>query len=140
MTAVAVTQETQPIGAQVGPLLYAKSVATNIPASGNTDILEFPTLGLKNVGLVILPTTNDLDAFIISAKFHPNDVFHSIYSAITSAPGGLVIAASGTLASLAAAATGWLILDVRGIYAIKVTVSGTVADTTGLTVYASGSR
>lgn len=137
---LSVTQESKPIGAQVGPLLFAKSVVTGLPATGNSDVLEFATLGLKNVGVVILPTVNDLDAFIVSAKFHPDDTFHSLYSAITSTPAGLIIAASGTLATLGAAATGWFIMDVRGIYAIKISVSGSVDDTGAVTLYASGSR
>jgi hypothetical protein len=139
MTAV-VTQTSTPVGAQVGPLLYAKSVCTALPAGSNTDVLEVPTLGLKNIGVVILPTVNDLDVFTVSAKFHPDDVFHSLYTGITSTPAGLILAASGTLASLAAAATGWFIMDVRGIYSVKITVSGTVADTTAVTLYCSGSR
>ena len=141
MTAV-VTQTTSPVGAQVGPLLHAKSVVTAIPATGDTDVLEIPTLGLKNIGVAILPTTNNLDAFKVYAKFHPDDTFHLLYDAIDATPteSPLVIAASGALASLAAAAVGWFLMDVRGIYAIKIAVSGTVADTTGLTLYASGSR
>ena len=142
MPAVVTQSGTAPIGAQVGPLLYAKSVVTAIPATGNTDILEIMTLGLKNIGVYFTVATNDLDAFIVSAKFHPDDTFHSLYTAIDATPteSPLVIAASGTLASTAAAGTGWFLMDVRGIYAIKISVSGTVADTTAVNIYASGSR
>jgi hypothetical protein len=139
MTATVTQSGTAPAGA-VGPLLFAKSVVTDIPAAGNTDILEVLTLGLRHIGVYFDVATNDLDAFIVSAKFHPDDTFHSLYSAITSTPAGLVIAASGTLASTAAAGSGWFLLDVRGIYAIKISVSGTVADTTDVNIYASGSR
>lgn len=140
MAAVVTQTGGSPIGAQVGPLLYAKSVVTAIPATGNTDILELTTLGLKNIGVYFTVATNDLDAFIVSAKFHPDDTFHSLYTGITSTPAGLVIAASGTLATTAAAGSGWFLLDVRGIYAIKISVSGTVADTTAVNIYATGSR
>lgn len=137
-----VTPETSPVGAQVGPLLFAKSVATAIPAAGLTDIMEIPTLGLKNIGVEFDVATNDLDQFVVYAKFHPDDVFHSLYTAIDATPteSPLVIAASGTLASQAAGSSGWFIMDVRGIYAIKIAVSGTVADTTAVTMRASGSR
>lgn len=142
MTAVVTQTGGSPIGAQVGPLLYAKSVCTAIPAAGNTDILEIMTLGLKNIGVYFTVATNNLDGFIVSAKFHPDDDFHSLYTAIDATPteSPLVIAASGTLASTAAGSDGWFIMDVRGIYAIKITVSGTVADTTDVNIYASGSR
>lgn len=128
------------IGSQVGPTMYAKSVATAIPATGNTTILETVTLGLKNIGVAFNVITNNLDAFIVRAKFHPDDTFHDLYTAITSTPAGLIIAASGTLASTAAAATGWFIMDVRGIYAVQIAVSGTVADTTEVDIFVAGSR
>lgn len=140
MAAVVTQTGSNPAGGQVGPTLFAKSVATAIPATGNTDILEIVTLGLKNIALDFDVTVNNLDGFIVSAKFHPDDVFHSLYTAITSTPGGLIIAASGTLASQAAASSGWLVMDVRGIYSIKISVSGTVADTTAVSVFCSGSR
>ena len=140
--AAVVTQTSNPIGAQVGPLLFAKSVATALPAGSTTDILEFATLGLKNIGVDFDVVTNALDVFTVSAKFHPDGVFQTLYSAIDATPteSPLVIAASGTLASQAAGTTGWFIMDVRGIYAIKISVSGTAADTTAVTIRASGSR
>jgi hypothetical protein len=118
----------------------AKSIATALPAGSNTDILEIMTLGLTRIGVSFGVVTNALDVFTVSAKFHPDDTWHSLYAAITATPGGAIIAASGTLASTAAAGSGWFILDTRGIYAIKITVSGTVADTTEVDIYASGSR
>ena len=140
--AAVVTQTTSPVGAQVGPLLHAVSVVTAIPAAGDTDVMELPTLGLKNIGVEALPTTNALDAFKVYAKFHPSSAWVLLYDAIDATPteSPLIIAASGTLASLAAAATGWFIMDVRGIYRIKIAVSGSTDDTTGLTLRASGSR
>ena len=141
--ALSVTQSgTAPVGAQVGPLLYAKSVVTGIPAGSTVDILEVMTLGLKNIGVYFTVATNNLDVFIVSAKFHPDDTFHTLYDAIDATPteSPLVIAASGTLATTAAAGSGWFLMDVRGIYAIKISVSGTVADTTTVNIYASGSR
>lgn len=141
MTAV-VTQTGNFTGAEVGPILLAKSVVTAIPATGVTDILEFRTLGLKNIGVYFTVATNDLDQFIVYAKFHPDGAWVSLYTAIDATPteSPLVIAASGTLASTGAAGAGWFTMDVRGIYAIKIGVSGTVADTTAVNIYASGSR
>lgn len=136
---MAMTQSTNAAGAQVGPLMFAASSGT-IPATGNTTILEVPTLGLKNIGMEFDVGVNDIDTFIVSAQFHPDDSFHTLYSAITSTPAGLIIAASGTLASTAAAASGWLIMDVRGIYKVRFSASGTVADTTTIAARCSGSR
>lgn len=136
---MAMTQTTQPAGAQVGPLLFAKSTGT-IPATGNTVIMEVPTLGLKNIGVEFDVGVNNLDALVVAAQFHPDDTFHDLYSAITSTPAGLIIAASGTLATTAAAASGWFLMDVRGIYKVRVSASGTVADTTTIAARCSGSR
>lgn len=134
-------QITSFVGAQVGPLLYASNSAT-IPAGSTTDILEIPTLGLKNIGVEFDVGVNNLDVFTVSAKFHPDDTFHTLYTAIDSTPteSPLVIAASGTLASQAAGTSGWFTMDVRGIYAIKISASGTVADTTTVAIKACGSR
>jgi hypothetical protein len=136
---MAMTQTTQPIGAQVGPMVYAEATGT-IPAAGNTVILEVPTLGLRNIGVEVSVGVNALDAFIVSAQFHPNGAFQQLYAAITSTPAGLILAASGTLASTGAGSTGWFIMDVRGIYKVRVSASGTTADTTTITARASGSQ
>jgi hypothetical protein len=136
---MAMTQTTQPVGAQVGPLMFAKSTGT-IPAAGNTVIIEIPTLGLKNIGIEFDVGVNNLDALVVAAQFHPDDTFHDLYNAITSTPAGLIIAASGTLASTAAGSSGWFLMDVRGIYKVRVSASGTTADTTTITARASGSR
>lgn len=142
MTAVVTQSGSGLVGAQAGPFMFAKSVCTAIPAAGTTDILEVMTLGLKNIGVYFDVATNDLDGFVVSVKFHPDDTFHSLYTAIDATPteSPLIIAASGTLASTAAAGSGWFLMDVRGIYAVKIGVSGTVADTTAVNIYASGSR
>ena len=142
MTLVVTQTGGGPIGYRDGPVLYAKSVVTGIPAGSTVDILETITLGLKNIGVSFDVATNALDVFTVSAKFHPDDTFHSLYTAIDATPteSPLVIAASGTLASQGAGTTGWFIMDTRGIYAIKISVSGTVADTTDVNIYACGSR
>lgn len=137
-----VTQTTSPVGAQVGPLLHAKSVVTAIPATGNTVVMEIPTLGLKNIGVQINPTVRNLDAFIVRAKFHPEGAWVDLYNAIDATPteSPLVTAASGTLAGLAADATGWFTMDVRGIYGIQIALSTTGGDDGACTLLASGSR
>ena len=136
---MAMTQSTQPVGAQVGPLLFASATGT-IPSTGDTVILEVPTLGLKTIGMEFEVGANAIDTFVVSAQFHPDDSFHQLYNAVTATPAGLIIAASSTLATTAAAADGWLLMDVRGIYKVRFSASGTVADTTTITARCSGSR
>ena len=138
---MAMTQTTSPIGAQVGPLLFASATGT-IPAAGNTVLLEIPTLGLKNIGVDFDVGVNALDTFIVSAQFHPDGAFQQLYAAIDATPteSPLIIAASGTLASQGAGTTGWFLMDVRGIYKVRISASGSVADTTTVTIRCSGSR
>lgn len=138
MTAT-VAQVTAPVGGQVGPLLSASSVATAITAAGDSILMTIPTLGLKNIGVDFSVTLQALDAFKVSAQFHQDSAFVLLYSAITSTPAGLIIAASGTLASQAASSTGWFIMDVRGIYAVQISVSAAV-DGAAVTMRCSGSR
>lgn len=140
MTATVTQAGTAPVGSHRGPELDASSTATAIPAGSNTDILEVIVRGLRYLGVVFSVTTNDLDVFTVSAKFSKDDSFHALYTGITSTPAGLITAASGTLAAQGAGTTGWFVMDVRGLYAIKITVSGTVADTTAVTIYAGGGR
>ena len=109
-----------------------------IPAAGNTVLLDLTVQGLAHLGVEIKPTVNDLDAFVVEAKFHPGGDWVSLYTAITSTPAGLILAASGTLASLAAAATGWFIMDVRGLYGVRVSASGSVNNLTAVDTYAGG--
>jgi len=109
-----------------------------IPAAGNTVLLDLTVKGLAHLGVQINPTVNDLDAFVVEAKFHPSGDWVSLYTAITSTPAGLILAASGTLASLAAAATGWFIMDVRGLYGVRISASGSVNDLTAVDIYAGG--
>jgi hypothetical protein len=134
---MAMTQTTRPNGQANMAMVFASSTGT-IPATGNTTILEVPTLGLFHLGVEVNVGVNNLDTFIVSAQFHPDGAFQTLYSAITATPAGLILAASGTLASTAAAATAWFLMDVRGIYKVRVSASGTVADTTTITARASG--
>ncbi len=74
--------------------------------------------------------TNALDQFVIKGKVHPAAPLETLYSAAESftSPTGLMIAASGNLTTLAAAATGSFAMDIGGYYEIKIyAASGNVA-------------
>ena len=126
------------VGGRTQTALEFKRTGQIIPATGNTVLLDLTVAGLAHLGVQINPTVNNLDAFVVEAKFHPSGDWVSLYTAITSTPAGLILAASGTLASLAAAATGWFIMDVRGLYGVRISASGTVNDLTAVDTYAGG--
>lgn len=116
----------------------ATSVASAIPATGNTDLLEICTRGLAQLFVQFDVTTQALDGFIVSGKAQDGS-YKSMYTAITSTPGGLIVAASGTLASTAAAAGGWFVMNVKGLDYVKVSVSGATDDTAAVTMQAQAS-
>ena len=126
------------VGGRTGTSLKYTRTGQVIPAAGNTVLLDLTVAGLAHLGVEVKPTVNDLDGFLVEVKFNPDADWVTLTSAITSTPAGLILAASSTLATLAAAATGWFIMDVRGLYGVRVSASGSVADTTAVSTYAGG--
>lgn len=117
--------------------VLASNDVASILASGNTDLLEVQTEGLERLAVEIVLTTQNLDAFIMQAKVHPSSSYVQITAAITATPGGVVLAASGTLASLAAGNTGWALLDVRPFCSVKFLASA-ATDGANVTIRAKG--
>ncbi len=116
------------------------NVVSNIAASGNTDLLELDVRDIDVLAVeIVLSADHAFDAFLVQAKIHPDSSYVTITSAVTSTPGGIVLAASGTLATLAAGATGWALLDVRAFSFVKFLASADV-DGTDATVRAKGRR
>lgn len=116
----------------------ASNTVTDILAAGNTDLLEVDVNGIDRLAIeVVMSADQALDAFIMQAKVHPDSSYVQITAAITATPGGVVLAASGTLASLAAGATGWALLDVRPFYSVKFLASAAV-DGADATIRAMG--
>jgi hypothetical protein len=131
------TQATSPLTPTRGSYT-AQNLATTCAGTGNTVLLDMTVLGLDRLSVVVLPTVHAIDVFLVEVKLHPSTDWVTLTSAVTATPAGLVIAASGTLASLGAAAVGWVVLDVRGIYGVRISVSG-ASDGTLLDAYATGS-
>lgn len=120
--------------------VIGKNTLADLSATGNTDALELLTNDIDRLAVeLVLSADQALDAFVVQAKIHPDSTYQTITSAVTSTPGGIVVAASGTLASLAAGASGWALLDVRPFYMVKFLVSAAV-NGADLTIRASGRR
>ena len=117
--------------------VVASNVVADIIAAGNTDLLEVLTDGIERLAVEIVLTVQSFDAFIMQAKIHPDSAYVTITNAITATPGGVVLAASGTLATLAPG-TGWALLDVRPFIAVKFQASAAV-DGADVTIRAKGS-
>lgn len=108
-----------------------------------TVLLELNDLrNIKRLFMAFVLTVHDLNAFAVQVKFHPMGPWVTILSAAGdfTSPGGLVVGASGDLTTLAAAATGWLSLDVTGLQALRIRGSSASASGTLCDVYAGGAN
>ena len=103
----------------------ATNTLTDIPATGNTVLLELPVRGLSQAFIRFAVADQALDAFIVEGRADTG-AYVSLLTAITATPGGLVVAASGTLASQAAGTSGWCVLNVRGMDQIRISASAAV--------------
>ena len=127
------------VGTQLRPVFKCDSGVITIPATGNT-VLATMILQhmIQNLNVSLTPAVHAIDGFLVEVMFHPEGPWVTYTSAITSTPAGLILAASGTLASQAVG-TGWFIMDVRGLYGVQVSASGSVDDTTTVRILAGGS-
>jgi len=118
---------------------YSKNVGVVVPLASNATILEMVGLDfMTQFCCAVTPGTNAFDAFIVSVKFHIDGPYVVIANQATdyTSPTGLMVKASASLVTLAAATAGWFILNVTGVCAVKVEASaGTGAGTAD--VYAS---
>lgn len=107
-------------------ILRASNTALSVPASGNTILLDLDVRDIERIYVQVAPTTNGFDAFIVSIQPHNNGAYSTIASAAAdyTSPAGIMVGASGDLTTLAAAATGWVILDTRGLARVRVQASG----------------
>jgi hypothetical protein len=117
----------------------ALSGAVTVPASGNTALMTIPVAGLERIFVQVSVATQALDAFIVQGRCAAAASFTTLYSAAAdfTAPAGLMVGASGDLTTLAAAASGWFIMDVRGLYEVKILASAAV-DSAAVSVDAGG--
>ena len=120
--------------------VFAENLAVAVPAAGNTDLLEIIVARVSVLGVEVLPTVQALDAFIVQGKFHQSGAYVTLFSLATdfTTPAGIVLDASGDLTIQAAGSTGWLVLDVSALYAVKIQASANVAGQATVTARANG--
>ncbi len=121
-------------------ILQAENVALSVAATGNTVLLDLNVKDIERIFVQIKPTVQALDAFLIQIAPHSEGDYVTIASAAGdfTAPTGLLVGASGDLTTLAAAATGWFIMDTRGLSRVKISASANVAGAATVTIYAGG--
>jgi hypothetical protein len=100
----------------------AENLAVSVALSGLTTLLVMSVERMSRLGFEMAVSVNALDQFQVSARTHPNAPFFLLSSAITAAPAGLFLFATGTLATQGVG-TGAFVMDCRGLYEIKVEAS-----------------
>lgn len=130
----------QVLSAEIAKQLLASNLSVAVAQSGNTALLEFNVARYTRVWVQVAVTGQDLDAFVVQGKLHPDGGYITLASTAAhyTSPSGIVYGASGDLTVLAASATGWIALDVTGLDAVKILASsGNVAGST-VSAYAAG--
>lgn len=120
--------------------LQASNVAVAVAQTGNTEVLKVPCFGIDRLYVHVGVADQALDAFIVRAYATLDAAADTLFSLSTdyTNPAGILVGASGDLTTLAAAATGWLVLDVRGISQIDILASSGNVAGSAVTVYAGG--
>ena len=111
----------------------AENVNVAVPQAGNTTLLEVQTEGLERLAIEVAVVGQGLAAFIVQVKLHPDGSYLTIASVATdyTTPNGFMLTASGNLVLQAAATSGWLRMDVHGVFSVKfLAASGNVAGST----------
>jgi hypothetical protein len=136
MAQVTTPTNRNPYGSQ---LRDAKNLAVTVPATGNTTLLSLRVDGLERIFVQFTVATQALDAFIIQARCSADATATTIASAAGdyTSPTGLMIKASGDLTGVAAAGSGWFVMDVRGLFEVNVLASAAV-DSAAVSIYAGG--
>jgi hypothetical protein len=113
--------------------VFAKNEAVAVAQTGNTTLIEVDTSRIEKLAVEAVVTGQDLDAFVVQGKIHPESTYVTLASATAdyTTPNSPILMASGDLTGLAAAATGWFLMDVRPFSSVKVLASsGNVAGST----------
>lgn len=108
------------------------NLAVGLNNATSTTLLELAVpQGAFKFGAALSPTVQALTLLTLEGKFHRQDAYQTITTAITGTPPAPVTSASGTLGSLAAASRGWFLMDCKGLSSIRLSAKCAV-DATGL--------
>lgn len=118
--------QTTNIQPRVRGSVFARNVLADVPATGNTSLLGVRCANLEQLGIYLNSADQALDAFIVEARTHPDGAWFTVTNAVTATPTAFVLAASATLASLAANTPAWAIFNVRPFYEVRFSASAAV--------------
>jgi hypothetical protein len=105
-----------------GKIFRENSIAAAVVPGVSTLIGTIHTHGAKRLFVELPLTVAPLTGFAIKARATPSADYVTLYNAAGefTNPSGLLVGASGDLTTLAAAATGWFIMDVEGLESVQI--------------------
>lgn len=114
--------------------------AVTLAAASNTVIATLDVAGMDVLGCQIAVAVRALDTFIIEGRFNALGAYQTLYSTTAdyTSPTGVLIGTSGDLTLIAAAASGWFLMDVKGIESVRLSASCVTDDTGTATVSSIG--
>lgn len=118
---------------------YAKNVGVTVPLATTDTILEMVGLDMETqFCFAVTPAVHAFDACTIAVKFHADGPYVTIASIATdyTSPTGLMVKASASLVTLASGTTGWAIVNITGVCAVRVQASAATGAGTA-DIYAS---
>ena len=107
--------------------LTFRNAAADVAVSGNTSLGEVYCNGVERLGVHVANATGGgaLDAFLVQFKYHKDGDYVTVASAAAdfTTPNWPVLNVAVDVVTLAAAANGLFVLDVRGVYSVKFLAS-----------------
>jgi hypothetical protein len=107
---------------------------SNADVDTSEDLATIKTWGCERLAISFVVGAANLSAFTVEYQFNSDGGWASIASATANytTPAGVIIKASGDLTGAASGSTvHYLILDVRGAYAVRLKAAGTSSTVTG---------
>lgn len=108
-----------------------------VPAASLTELCVLDVNFLERLCVEISVADQDLDGLVIKGRMHSAGTFLTLFDAAGdyTSPAGILVGASGDLTAIAAAGTGWFILDCLGFDQIQILASA-VSNNAAVTVLA----
>lgn len=106
--------------------IQAENLSVTVAQAGLTTLMELENIqDMIRMLFQVVAGAQAFDAFEIQAKANRNAAYVTLYSLAGdyTSPSGLLVGASGDLTALAATATGWFLMETRGLYAVRVQAS-----------------
>lgn len=102
--------------------VLASNLAVTVPAA-STFLLEMSVDDIDYLGISLLVATIAIAGFQMEGRMGPGDAYQVIKNSAWGTPGGVLIASSSDLTTLAVG-PGWAVVDVRAFQSVRFKATG----------------